>query len=715
MNKVSPFVLIIFLIAGYFSSYAQKPKTLSGRPKIDSLLKELYKAKDDTNKCNILKDLSFAYSQISLDTGIQYGRQDSVLASRLGWKKGIAWADNSLGANYDNKSEYSKSLLCYNEALRIFEELDYRKGIAIVTDNIGNVYADKSDYPRALEYYSKALKMDEEIGNKEWIATVTCNIGTIYQQQSNYPEALEYFFKALEIDEEMGNTQSAANDNGNIGNVYMQQSDYSKALEYYFKQLKIVEEIGEKLGVVSVTSNIGSVYCDGLKDYGKSLEYFFRALKAAEELGNKYCAATNVANVGYVYRFQHNYPQAVAWHFKALQMFEDIGDKNDESDVLRYIGSDYIDIATWHGGMSGTARISTGTDLYVMPFRLDSLIPHSRPALLHKAVECLDKAIVIDMELHDLNALKRCYSALSTADSLLGDYKGALDAHIKYTNLKDSIFSKDNTIKIARLEMQKKQQADSLKAEQGKQVAELRYRAQRSYTYIGAAGIIALLAFSVFIVKERRKSDRLLLNILPAEVANELKANGSAPAKHFDHVTVLFTDFVGFTQASARMKPQMLIEELDTCFKRFDEITAKYKVEKIKTIGDAYLAVCGLPTADPEHAKNIVKAAIEINAFMQDRLAKLGNSTFDVRIGIHSGSVVAGIVGVRKFAYDIWGDTVNTAARMEQNSEPGKINISATTYELVKGKFSCTCRGEIEVKGKGGMLMYYMSAGAYSA
>ena len=239
-------------------------------------------------------------------------------------------------------------------------------------------------------------------------------------------------------------------------------------------------------------------------------------------------------------------------------------------------------------------------------------------------------------------------------------------------------------------------------------VAALKLQRQRGYTYAGIACILALAAFSFFIVRERRKSDKLLLNILPSAVAAELKNKGSAAAKHFDNVTVLFTDFVNFTQTSERMKPQALIDELHTCFKAFDDITTKYNVEKIKTIGDAYLAVAGLPTADPQHAEHVVKAAIEINAFMQDRFAKLGSSTFQIRIGIHSGSVVAGIVGVKKFAYDIWGDTVNTAARMEQNSEAGRINISATTYELVKDKFTCEYRGEIDAKGKGMLKMYYV-------
>ncbi len=208
--------------------------------------------------------------------------------------------------------------------------------------------------------------------------------------------------------------------------------------------------------------------------------------------------------------------------------------------------------------------------------------------------------------------------------------------------------------------------------------------------------------------KEKMRSEKLLLNILPEEVAEELKSTGTTVAKYYDDVTVIFTDFENFTHAAERMSPQALINELDICFSKFDEITAKYNIEKIKTIGDAYLAVAGIPIADPKHAENAINAAREINAFMEERKARLGDSTFGIRIGIHSGSIVAGVVGLTKFAYDIWGDTVNIAARMEQNSESGKINISHTTYELVKNKFTCNYRGEHEVKGKGYLRMYYL-------
>lgn len=205
---------------------------------------------------------------------------------------------------------------------------------------------------------------------------------------------------------------------------------------------------------------------------------------------------------------------------------------------------------------------------------------------------------------------------------------------------------------------------------------------------------------------EKQKSDNLLLNILPEEVAVELKEKGTADAKLFNDVTVLFTDFKGFTTISEQLSPQQLVDELHACFSAFDEICGRYHIEKIKTVGDAYLAVAGLPMPDSSHAQNVVKAAIEIRNYMLAR--KTHTQTFDVRIGIHSGSVVAGIVGVKKFAYDIWGDTVNTAARMEQNGEPGKVNISEATYELVKDKFSTEYRGEIEAKNKGKLKMYFV-------
>ena len=210
---------------------------------------------------------------------------------------------------------------------------------------------------------------------------------------------------------------------------------------------------------------------------------------------------------------------------------------------------------------------------------------------------------------------------------------------------------------------------------------------------------------------EKDKSDKLLLNILPSEVAEELKEFGHSEAKLYNHVTVVFADFVGFTKLSEKLSPKELIEEVDEYFKAFDLIMEEHGLEKIKTIGDAYLAVCGLPNAVEMNGHNTIRASKAIMEFIDNQrfIKKKDNKIyFDIRIGVHSGPVIAGIVGLKKFAYDIWGDTVNTAARMEQSCEPNKINISDTTYQLIKDDFSCQYRGKIDAKNKGSIDMYYL-------
>ena len=213
------------------------------------------------------------------------------------------------------------------------------------------------------------------------------------------------------------------------------------------------------------------------------------------------------------------------------------------------------------------------------------------------------------------------------------------------------------------------------------------------------------------LTKEKKRSDELLLNILPYETAEELKEKGRSAPKLFDSVTIMFTDFKNFTSISEKLTPDELVSEIDHCFREFDRIINLYDIEKIKTIGDSYMAAGGLPVPNQTHAKDMVKAAIAIQQFINQynrELRAANKALFEIRIGIHTGSVVAGIVGSTKFAYDIWGDAVNTASRMESSGEPGKINISGATYELVKDEFNFVYRGKIVAKNKGEIDMYFL-------
>ncbi len=222
---------------------------------------------------------------------------------------------------------------------------------------------------------------------------------------------------------------------------------------------------------------------------------------------------------------------------------------------------------------------------------------------------------------------------------------------------------------------------------------------------------VTMAWFARIIQIEKGRSDDLLLNILPTEVAEELKSKGQADARLMDEVTVLFTDFRAFTEISEKLTAKELVSEINEYFSSFDVIMDKYGIEKIKTIGDSYMAAGGLPSPNKTHPEDVVNAALEIQKYVLKHKVEResqGKPYFEVRIGIHSGPVVAGIVGIKKFQYDIWGDTVNTASRMESSGEAGKVNISGTTYELVRDKFTCIHRGKIKAKGKGEVDMYFV-------
>lgn len=387
----------------------------------------------------------------------------------------------------------------------------------------------------------------------------------------------------------------------------------------------------------------------------------------------------------------------------------------------------------WNGIISGNIG-----DMYASQGRID------------EAIDMLMKNIEISEQFHEYGDLSHTYSMLAKLYLNKNDKKKALElANLAYMNyhkrftkdyfskvkvypniarafgangLMDLAFHLLDTAYMAADSVQKKTSMVMIagvqeKLELEKQNFELEQKEtelvnQKRFRNVLIVGFIIVLIFSsvIFIQRNRiktemQRSDELLLNILPSEVADDLKKKGKSDARLFENTTVLFTDFEGFTKISENLTPSELVSEINRCFTAFDMIIEKHGLEKIKTIGDAYLAVAGLPNEMENHAECVAKAAVEIRDFVTQQGGK-----FKIRIGIHSGPVVAGIVGLKKYAYDIWGDTVNTAARMEQNCESGKINISETTYALIQKNHRCAYRGEIDAKGKGEMKMYYLEA-----
>jgi class 3 adenylate cyclase len=351
----------------------------------------------------------------------------------------------------------------------------------------------------------------------------------------------------------------------------------------------------------------------------------------------------------------------------------------------------------------------------------------------NEALALLDEVDAEAREHSDLLTRSKVAQSKAITYRDMGDYKSSVFHYESYISLRDSVLNEERIRSVN--EMQEKFETEKRKREiRDLEVKNLdselvTERVRRGRNLLTGGGLLVLLLATglwsrlryvrksrAIIAKERDRSENLLLNILPAEIAEELKDKGHADARDYDMVSILFTDFKEFTQTAEKMSATELVAEINVCFKEFDAIVAKYGIEKIKTIGDAYMAAGSLPVPDERAAYNTVMAALEMSEFIVARKALReaeGKIGFEMRVGIHTGPVVAGIVGVKKFQYDIWGDTVNTASRMESHGEVGKVNISGTTYALVRSEppFRFEPRGKIDVKGKGEVEMYFVGRG----
>jgi adenylate cyclase len=564
-------------------------------------------------------------------------------------------------------------------AKNLAEKLNYSRGAASAYLRLGQAYNNLGSYDKSQLFLSKALAFSTD---KLTTAKIYVNIGINHYEMSNYPEALKNYFTGLKAFEEAGDKKAIGSVYNNIALIYTDMGNYEEALKNHLAAKKIREANGDKRGIAGSYLNIGIIYF-AQGNYTEALKNYFEAKKRYEELGDKNEVALAYNHTGVVYKNQEKYAEALKNYFAALKIQQEIGDKEG-------IAVSYTDIGTAHME-DGKAR---------------------------EAREWLMKGLQLSKEIGIKTTIQDSYLSLARADSALGNYKDAYAYYKMYIVYRDSIANKENTEKIVQQKMQyefDKKETQS-RAEQAVTKKELERQKLVRNGFVGGFAVVLLFALLFLhqrnnIKKEKKRSDELLLNILPDEVANEIKLKGRSMPKTFSMVTVMFTDFKDFTRVSQSISAELLVAELDYCFSAFDKMLQKYKVEKIKTVGDAYLCVSGLPISSFTHATDMVSAGIEIRNFMLERKKEKesrGEIPFEMRIGIHTGPVVAGIVGVKKYAYDIWGDTVNVAARMEQNSEAGKINISGSTYELVKDKFKCVHRGKIQAKNKGEIDMFFV-------
>ncbi len=651
MNKLKPILFLLLVLC--FTTPA-----LTQQPNLDSLyIIWIDPAKADSVRAKAFNSyIQFGFLYSKPDTAAILGNELIAFGKKKSNLNAQALGLRTIGVSYWVKGDYPKALDYYSSSLKISEQLGDQLAIGKLLSNIGSVYNVQGLYPKALDYYTRSLKISEQQGDQLGISSLLNNIGIIYHFQADYPKALDYYSKGLKIKEQLGDKKGIAGFLNNIGEIYHIQNDYSKALDYYTRSLKIREQQSDQKVISTSYNNIGLIHKDQ-GDYTKALDYFNRSLKIKEQLGDQNGIALSLNNIGLIYKAQ-----------------------GDNSKALIYCEKGY------------------------------------------------ELALSISVLEQQKNACQCLYDAYKA----IGKGNQALLYLEKMNAISDSLHSEETAKQLQQMEFTKVMLQDSIaKAEEDRLIDEAHKEEVRqknqTRNYLAAAGLLFLLLsgglFSrwrymrnsrAILQVEKDRSENLLLNILPADIAEELKQKGKAEARNFDSISILFTDFKGFTEQSAKLSATVLVDEINVCFEAFDAIMEKYGIEKIKTIGDAYMAAGGLPIPTNDSIKNTVLAALEMQSFISNRKAEMNaknKPAFEMRVGIHTGPVVAGIVGVKKFQYDIWGDTVNTAARMESAGEVGKVNISQITFELLKNNpdFSFISRGKIQAKGKGEIEMYFVS------
>jgi len=632
--------------------------------------------------CALFSVRSLVSQELEIDSlreVVKFGKKDTLQVSNL----------NALSVAILQNEDISGSLIVSKQAAELADELGYLRGKA---------YAEK-------------------------------NIGLAYYYQGDYMEVLDHWTKSLEIFETIEDSQGIANLSNNLGAVYYSQGSNTKAIDYYLRSLSIAEKIPDTLRIASALLNIGGVYGDNPNDYDKALEYFKRIPKYLPSIDEPQITTSYLMGEGEIYLLQGNYKEALKYYQDALPLTLNTADNTDNLTKLGIVefkmGEKEKAISYLDQAYQNAKENSQQLQMVQTLIELGKVYQNDD---FTKALNAFREAESLANEMGIKFELKDIYEGLSMAYANQGDYTNAFKYQTQLIASKDSLFNVETDDKIRGLQfdfdLEKKEDEIGL-LEQEAQIADLQAKRQKYVIYGTVLGLLLVFVLAIgsykryryvkktnkIIEEEKNRSENLLLNILPDETALELKQNGKVKAKKFESVTVMFTDFKGFTSYSQNLSPELLVKTVDYYFSKFDAIMEKYDLEKIKTIGDAYMCAGGLPFPTEDHPYKMVQAAFEIARVMEETKLNPPKDIvpFDVRIGINTGGIVAGVVGTRKFAYDIWGDTVNVAARMESLSEPGRVNVSHSTYLLIRDRYTCEHRGQIHVKNKGMMDMYFVN------
>lgn len=645
----------------------------------------------------------------------------------------------------------------YREAIPYFKEIVAGPGAITpavreaVYDKLGACYTLLQEPDSARFYYSELSGLP---GKDDAFRLLQLRrIVLAYQAAEAYAPALEYSLQIKEIMEATpGRKAERAASYNNLGYTYTQLDNFNNAIRWFLEAEEYIA--GEDAKLAILYTNLGIAYFNH-QESETGIQYLLKALALTDKSDNK--NRGHISNVlANIYLEKKDYFNAQNYNRDAIEYAGQSRDPVLKSAVYETSAEIHSLLYEYEEANQAYRTHLNLRDSLLFALRLEQ----ERLFQDKLKLEQTEKEVKLLLIRDEMQGLTIAQQQLEIDNLNLAAEKAENDLEI----LRQSEQIKETTLKNQQLETQRARQALQLVQgrltlqERERQLSDLaqaealaqlqleqkearlkqeeqanallqkdnEIQQQNTLAAQRIGGLLLLLSLLVLVgllytrringqlrqqklalEAEQEKSERLLLNILPVSVAQELKEKGSTTPRRYESVSILFSDFVGFTTISARSTPELILSEMNDCFMGFDAIMEEVGIEKIQTIGDGYLAVGGIPEEVPDHALRCVEAARKMFHFLAER-RKTSDIQWRARIGIHSGPITTGVVGTKKFAYNIFGDTVNTASRIETAGEAGRINVSAATYELIKDHYACEYRGKISAKGKGDLDMYFV-------
>ncbi len=652
---------------------------------------------DNYSKVKQLVEMSAAYRYTDMGKAVVEIDKALELSTAIGYKEGMADAYLKKGQYLFNQGKHEESNVCLYKAAGLFKQFNENK-YALCLKELADNFRIIGNNSKAEELVNQAASLAKNANNKLLEAECEISKGLILMNLGKFAPATTHYLTAYKIGEDIKNDEIIINSCRELGNINSLDGNINLSNQYFQKCLDLNKKTDNKLGMADAYCNLGSNFLN-IGNYEEAEKSIQASLKIAEDLSYRSTIALNFLNLGYLKSNTNNIPAAFENLEKALKIFQDVNDKKGQAQVYNAKG-------------------------YLFAKKKE----YQQAAQFYELSETISKEIKANDE------LRSSYEGLAYVFEQLNDFETAYKFQKLEQTLSNQIYSSDNSKKVTQLqlnyEFNKIQENQRVAQKYKDDIAAQDKRATQIFIgFLIIAGLmsLALLYTSVRAYKENKKakellaernklitiekerSEKLLHDIVPAELGERISQANINQSDNF--ATVMFVDFIDFTKSEELFSPADLMDELDIIFKSLDDISKKFKLETMKTLGDGYLCIGGLTSNKSTSPVDVIEAALKIRdciTMLKERRIKENKPYFEMQIGIHSGQIVGGIVGVRTLSDDVWGDTVQSASMIEKYKGEcgGNIKISQSTFNLVKSYFECTKCGELPILGDHELAVY---------